>query len=344
MTAPLRVIRSHPYNAETPDYALSEAVTPAPNVYVRTNFDMPMLDASHQVGVGGAVNTPYDIDLAALSALPQCTIGCTMECAGNDRLSMHPLPTGEPWGSGALSTAVWSGPSLRDVLQRAGVAATACEVLVTAADGGVRDDTPEHVTFARSLPLDDALQADTILALTMNGAPLTRPHGAPVRLVVPGWYGMANVKWVQRIDVLTTPFDGYFQRQRYVYDVASVISPVTRMRVKSIITSPTENTMNDRQLTVRGWAWSGAGAIRLVELSLDGGDEWVSASIGAPASLHAWTPWEYPIAVAQSGRHTLRSRATDSTGQTQPDTVTWNRLGYGNNAVRTVVFDVADPR
>ena len=129
MTAPLRVIRQHPYNAETPGYALSESVTPAPNVYVRTNFDMPTLDASHQIGIGGAVNAPYDIDLAALRALPQRTIGCTMECAGNDRLSMHPLPTGEPWGSGALSTAVWSGPSLRDVLQRAGVAATAWQAL-----------------------------------------------------------------------------------------------------------------------------------------------------------------------------------------------------------------------
>ncbi len=342
VAAPLLVIRAHPFNAETPFHALSEPVTPSPHVYVRSNFSMPQLDASHVINVGGAVQSSCMFDMPALRALPQRIIGCTMECAGNDRLTMLPLPAGEPWSSGALSTAVWSGPSLRDVLQRADLDATACEVLVTAADGGPRDDAAERVTFARSLPLDDSLHADTILALTMNGTPLTREHGAPVRLVVPGWYGMANVKWVARIDVLTTPFDGYFQCQRYVYDVASAITPVTRMRVKSVITSPAADTSNDRQITARGWAWSGAGAIRRVELALDGGDEWVSAHVGTPASRYAWTPWEYPLNVAHGGRHALRSRATDVTGATQPDIIAWNRLGYGNNAVRAVVFDVAD--
>jgi len=334
------VVRRDPYNAETPEYALSEQVTPTPLVYVRSNFEMPLLDASHSIAVGGAVRAPYVLDLAALRALPQRIVGCTMECAGNDRLSIHPLPSGEPWSSGALSTMTWSGPSLRDVLSGAGVLEHACEILFTAADGGPRDDADGRVTFARSIPIVEASHPDTILAHSMNGAPLTPEHGAPVRLVVPGWYGMANVKWVQRIDALLTPYDGYFQRQRYVYDEASGISAVRRMRVKSVITSPTVGSANPTSLVVRGWAWSGAGAIQGVEVAIDGGAQWQAAHLGTPATPYAWTPWECSVMIEQLGRHTLRSRATDATGAVQPDLIVWNRLGYGNNAVRPVVFEI----
>ncbi len=339
-TSPLIVIRHDPYNAETPEYALSEAVTPTSLVYVRTNFDIPLLDASHTIAIGGAVRTPYALDVAALRALPQRIVGCTMECAGNDRLSIHPLPSGEPWSSGALSTITWSGPSLRDVLQHAGVLAGVCEILVTAADSGPRDDAVGCVTFARAIPIEEAMLADTILALTMNGAPLTSEHGAPTRLVVPGWYGMANVKWVQRIDALLTPYEGYFQRQRYVYEDASGIAAVGRMRVKSIITSPTAGSTNASSLVVRGWAWSGAAAIQLVEVAVDGGNQWQTAQLGTSATPYAWTPWECAVMIEQVGRHSIRSRATDTMGAVQPDTIVWNRLGYGNNAVRAVVFEI----
>ncbi len=341
-TSPLLVVRRDPYNAETPEYALSEQVTPTALVYVRSNFGMPLLDASHMIAVGGAVRTSCVLGVAALRALPQRIVGCTMECAGNDRLSIHPLPSGEPWSSGALSTITWSGPSLRDVLARAGVLEHACEILVTAADSGPRDDAEGRVTFARAIPIADALHEDTILALTMNGAPLTPEHGAPARLVVPGWYGMANVKWVQRIDALVTPYDGYFQRQRYVYDDASGISAVRRMRVKSVITSPAGGSTNPSSLVVRGWAWSGAGAIRGVEVAIDGGEQWQSAHLGTPATPYAWTPWECAVMIEQRGRHALRSRATDATGAVQPDAIVWNRLGYGNNAVRPVVFEIGN--
>ncbi len=339
-SSPLHVVRRDPYNAETPEYALSEQTTPTALVYVRSNFDLPVIDVSHTVAVGGAVRTPYSLDVAALRALPQRIVGSTMECAGNDRLSILPLPSGEPWSSGALSTITWSGPSLRDVLAYAGVSDQACEILVTAADSGPRDDAVGRVTFARAIPIAEALHPDTILALTMNGAPLTSVHGAPTRLVIPGWYGMANVKWVQRIDALLTPYDGYFQRQRYVYEDASGVSAVRRMRVKSIITSPTAGSTNPSSLVVRGWAWSGAAAIERVEVVVDGGNQWQLTQLGTPTTPYTWTPWECAVMIKQVGRHSIRSRATDTTGAVQPDAIVWNRLGYGNNAVRPVVFEI----
>lgn len=340
MSSDLEVIRHAPYNAETPAPALHHATTPSRNAYVRTNFDVPILSSSHVIDVGGAVDRPLSISMDALQRMTQRTVSATMECAGNDRLGMHPLPVGEPWRHGAVSTLEWAGVPLADVLTMAGVQANAVAVLVTAADAGPRDDAEGKIQFARSLPLADALRRDTLLALRMNGAPLTPDHGAPVRLAVPSWYGMASVKWITRIDVLTEPFTGYFQQQRYVYDDSSGISAVDRMRVKSIVTTPDDSGRAPRTLTVRGWAWSGFGAITGVELGIDGGDQWLATELRAPASEHAWTPWSISLTLPRAGRFVLRSRATDSTGAEQPDAIVWNRLGYGNNAIRHIVIDV----
>lgn len=339
-TNPLDVIRHDPYNAETPTAALHGCITPSANAYVRTNFGVPDIGPEHTIDVTGAVTRPFTLSMDALASMPQHTVTATMECAGNDRLGMHPLPPGEPWRHGALSTLTWSGVPLMEVLQRAGVADDAMEVLLTAADAGTRDDAEGEVRFARSLPLADALHKDTVLATRMNGALLTPEHGAPVRLAVPGWYGMASVKWVTRIEVLRTPFTGYFQRQRYVYDVDGQIAAVDRMRVKSIIVTPADGTTCSRTFTVSGWAWSGAGVITRVEVGLDGGEPWMAAALGAAESPYAWTPWSAEITVSRPGRFVLRSRASDTSGATQPDVIEWNRLGYGNNAIRHIVIDV----
>ncbi len=338
--APVDVIRQHPFNAETPERALTHALTPTPNAYIRTNFGVAVPALPHVIEVGGAVARPLRLTLDALQRMPQRAVTATMECAGNDRLGMHPLPVGEPWRHGALSTIAWMGVSLPHVLELAGVDADALEVLVTAADSGSRDDADGEVRFARSLPLADALRVDTLLALEMNGAPLTPDHGAPVRLAVPGWYGMASVKWVTRIDALREPFTGYFQRQRYVYDEPDGVRPVDRMRVKSIITTPSDGACCSRDVLVEGWAWSGYGAITQVDLGVDGGDSWMPATLGPCASEFAWTPWSIALTLPRPGRFVLRSRATDRRGVTQPDRVTWNRLGYGNNAIRHIVIDV----
>ncbi|HEX5435825.1 MAG TPA: sulfite oxidase [Gemmatimonadaceae bacterium] len=341
-TDTLVVVKPSPLNAETPTPALAAEVTPSRHVYVRSNFAHPQLDdGAHRIAVGGAVHSPFAIDMSELRALPMHTVVATMECAGNDRSSMRPPPPGELWRSGAVSTARWTGVPLAAVLERAGVHTEAVEILVEGADAGPREDSVGPVTFGRALPVADALQPDTLLAMMMNGEPLARPHGAPVRLIVPGWYGMASVKWVTRIEALTTPYRGYFQRKRYVYEDASATSPVTRMRVKSMIVSPEDgDVVASAPLLVQGWAWSGAAPIVRVEVAIGGGDTWRDAQLGAAASTHAWTPWELQCDVPQPGRYALRSRATDGAGNVQPDAARWNRHGYGNNAVRTVIIDV----
>jgi DMSO/TMAO reductase YedYZ molybdopterin-dependent catalytic subunit len=336
----LEVIRQDPFNAESPAAALQQAITPVANAYVRTNFGVPDVPEAHVIEIGGAVARPLTLSVAQLRELPQHTVVATMECAGNDRLGMSPLPVGEPWRHGALSTVSWTGVSLADVLKMAGADADVVEVLVSAADAGARDDAEGMVRFARALPLAEAQRPETLLALQMNGAPLTPDHGAPVRLAVPGWYGMASVKWVTHIELLRAPYQGYFQRQRYVYDEPGGVLPVTRMRVKSIIQSPTDGAVCERQVTVFGWAWSGDGSIVRVEVGVDGGDQWQDAILGVPASAYAWTPWQLTLELPRSGRFVLRSRATDATGAVQPDAIVWNRLGYGNNAIRHVVIEV----
>jgi DMSO/TMAO reductase YedYZ molybdopterin-dependent catalytic subunit len=335
---PLVVVRPHPLCAETPLAALQSAITPAASVYVRSNFPTPVLDAAHQVDVRGAVASPYAIGLRELAVMPQRTVVATVECAGNWRLGMDPVPPGEPWQYGAVSTTVWTGVPLQLIMERAGVAANAVEVLAIGADRGPRDDAEGEVTFARALPLAVARHPDTLVVTHMDGAPLMPDHGAPVRLLVPGWYGMANVKWLAALEVRTVPFAGYFQRQRYVYDTADGVTPVAEARVKSMITVPEPDGRCERAATIRGWAWSGAGAITRVELSVNGA-AWREAQLGPAMSAYAWTPFELALMLPE-GKVTLRSRATDAAGNSQPERMVWNRLGYGNNAVRAITVNV----
>jgi DMSO/TMAO reductase YedYZ molybdopterin-dependent catalytic subunit len=163
-----------------------------------------------------------------------------------------------------------------------------------------------------------------------------------VRLVVPGWYGMASVKWVTRIAALTRPFDGYFQRQRYVYDTVGAVVPVTRMRVKSIIIAPADAAhVAPGVVHAWGWAWSGAGAIARVDVSRNSDDTWHPATLDTAVGPHAWTRWECPLTLDHAGRYVIRARAADATGAVQPLVPEWNRLGYGNNAVQAAVVECA---
>lgn len=340
----LAVVKHAPFNAETPAHALTSDVTPSRHVYVRSNFDIPNLAGdAHRIAIGGAVSSPFTLTVGELRAMPMRTVTATMECAGNDRSSMRPPPPGEVWKSGAVSTARWTGVPLAAVLERAGLNSDVVEILAEGADAGTRDDAQGRVPFARALPVADAQHPDTLLALMLNDEPITPAHGAPVRLVAPRWYGMASVKWVARIEALTEPFGGYFQAKRYVYaaDGADGHRPVTRMRVKSAIVAPADGDVIDgREITIWGWAWSGDAEIARVEVAIDGGDTWRDAQLMSPVSAHAWTRWELRWDVPHAGRYVLRSRATDAVGNMQPNEATWNRLGYGNNAVRTVIVDI----
>ena len=330
------VIRRFPLNGETPPAALDAPVTPTAHVYVRTNFGVPVIDArTHRIDVTGAVAAPFSVAVADLATLEQATVIVTMECAGNDRTKIVPAVDGEPWTGGAVSTVRWTGVPLRTILDEAGIDARAVAVLFEGADRGHVESSDETIAFARSLPLSDALHPDTLLATTMNGESLPPRYGAPVRLVVPGWFGMASVKWLRRIEILTSPFEGYFQTRRYVYHDGRSTTPVTRMRVKSLIADPLSgSTIASGTTRISGWAWSGDGPIVGVDVSEGDGGEWHPARLHAPESASAWVRWEIEMELRGSGPLVLRSRARDAAGNVQPMQPPWNGLGYGNNAIR----------
>ena len=269
----------------------------------------------------------------------------TMECAGNGRTRMTPVPPGHPWELGAVSTARFTGVPLRDVLERAGVDGGAVEVAFAGADAGVTETGPP-ARFERSLPLDRAMDPDVLLAWEMNGEPLPPPHGFPLRLVVPGWYGVASVKWLAEIRVLDAPFDGFFQAERYVYRGEAGVAdgtPVTRMRVRALIAQPGEGERlpAGAATEIRGTAWSGEAPVRRVEVSVDGGATWQDARLGDAESPYAAAPWSLAWTPPHAGRHLLLARATDEAGHVQPLEPVWNELGYGNNVVQRVEVEVA---
>jgi DMSO/TMAO reductase YedYZ molybdopterin-dependent catalytic subunit len=344
--AGLVVVKHKPFNAEAPLSALREDVTPLKHFYLRSNFDVPLLDLdSWRLYIGGAVERSADLSLAELRSFPASTVTATMECAGNSRTGLAPLPKGEPWGSGAVSTATWRGVSLRNALERAGVRSTTVEIVFTAADRGTMDGNSEVLPFARSLPIEKALHPDTILVYEMNGTPLPPEHGGPVRLFVPGWYGMASVKWLVRIDAVEQPFTGFFQAQRYILDLpgSDTSEPLREMRVKSIITSPAPGAaLAQGAQTVSGVAWSGCGAIKSVEVSVEGGGAWHPAQLIGDVAPYGWQRWQYEWGVTRPGRHVLRARATDEQGNVQPDVAAWNRLGYANNSIQSVIVQVQE--
>jgi len=335
------IVRDHPRNAETSPRALGAYLTPAADRFVRSNFAVPRLSRrSHRLCLGGLVESPLSLGVEELCRLPQRTLTVTTECAGNHRTTMSPLPPGEPWSGGAVSTARWTGVPLGALLERAGVRPGSLEVVATGADCG--EVASRQVSYARSLPLARALHPDTMVALRMNGEKLLPAHGAPLRLVVPGWYGMASVKWLANVEVVAEPFAGYFQAERYVYrEPGKPPAPVAEMRVKAVFTSPLPGAkVAMGPALISGFAWSGGGRIAKVEVACSGGDDWVPARLIGEDEPYAWRAWELIWTPPWRGRHVLRCRATDEAGRTQPDLPRWNELGYGANGVQSLHVDV----
>lgn len=334
-----------PLNEEAPLRALAGPLTPTEHFYQRTNFLVPQIDAAAwSLSIGGDVRNALTLTLDDIRALPSRTITVTMECAGNGRALVTPLPPGHPWKLGAVSTADFTGVSLRDVLRRAGIGERSAEVLFAGADRG--EVSPGRtVRFERSLPLDRALHPDVLLAWEMNGEPLRPRHGYPLRLVVPGWYGIASVKWISEIRVINGPFMGHFQTERYVYLGERGVkdgTPVTSMRVRALIIDPEEDARlaAGEAVVIRGNAWSGDAPVNRVEVSVDGGESWRDADLGTAPSRYAAVPWSIEWTPSAAGRHTLVARARDEAGNVQPLEQVWNELGYGNNAVHRLEVDV----
>jgi DMSO/TMAO reductase YedYZ molybdopterin-dependent catalytic subunit len=346
--ASLVMINPAPYNAEAPPAALADDVTPTALHYVRSNFAVPDHDGTLEIG--GAVGRPATLTLDDLRALPAHDRTVTLECAGNGRLDMRPLPTGEPWGDFAVSTARWTGAPLHEVLAEVDPTPNGVELLAQGADHGayhlkaILPETDEKdLTFTRSLPLSQATDpaAGILIAYEMNGRPLERDHGAPFRLIVPHWYAVASVKWLKRLTVLTEPHTGEFQTGHYMYEWPDrAHEPVTLMRVRARITDPAPgSTLDVGPYTVRGKAWSGTGPITRVDVSLTGEGEWQPAQLEPARTGDHWQAWSFTWDTLAVGRHTLRARATDAAGNVQPDVPPWNRLGYGNNAVELIYVD-----
>ncbi|MFF5078043.1 sulfite oxidase [Actinoplanes sp. NPDC000266] len=341
--ASLTMIKEEPFNAEAPHAGLTGDITPTADHYVRSNFTLPDHDGT--LHVGGAVAHQQTLTADDLRALPAVEQAVTLECAGNGRLDMRPLPTGEPWGGYAVSTARWKGARLADVLARVNPAAAGVELRCEGADHGkyhlasVLEPADAELTFVRSLPLSHT--AEAFIAYEMNGEPLEPDHGAPFRLIVPHWYAVASVKWLHRLDVVTEPFHGEFQTGHYIYEWADrPHEPVTVMRVRARITDPAPaTTIPAGTYTIRGKAWSGAGPITEVGLSFTGASAWEPATVEPAKGPYQWQDWSFRWE-ATPGRHSLRARARDVAGNVQPEVPPWNRLGYGNNAVELSWVDV----
>jgi DMSO/TMAO reductase YedYZ molybdopterin-dependent catalytic subunit len=312
---------------------LREPITPVGLHYLLIHFDIPAIDAATwRLEVGKASFT-----LDELKARERATAPVTLECAGNGRALLGgERAASQPWLIEAVGNAEWTGTPLAPILRETGLADDALEIVFTGADRGVQGGV-EH-DYQRSLPLTEALRDDVLLAYEMNGGPLPPQHGYPLRLVVPGWYGMTHVKWLRRIEAVREPFGGWQQTDAYLIDDV----PVTRMLPRALMVPPgipdflsRERFVDEGAQAIVGRAWSGQGEIVRVEVSDDGGETWADAALDAPLGEHAWRGWRFDWQ-ARPGEHELMCRATDSAGNVQPLEGVWNHGGYQNNAVQRV--------
>ncbi len=332
-------------NHGLPLEALEYPITPVGLHYVLVHYDIPRADVDDwRLDVGGLVARPLSLTLDELRRRPAVEVAATMECAGNGRAFFSPRPISQPWLHEAIGTARWRGTPLARLLGEAGLVAGAVDVVFTGADTGVEGDVLQE--YERALCVEEALESGAILAYEMNGQPLPPQHGFPLRLVVPGWYGMTNVKWLTRIDVRGEPFAGYQQSQSYRLRTreGEPGAPLRRMRPRALMVPPgtPEFPSRRRELppgrrTLSGRAWSGFAQIEAVDVSVDGGRTWTEAELERDVdSPWAWCRWRLAGWEAEPGEHELVCRARDEAGNVQPLEPEWNLGGYANNAVQRV--------
>lgn len=322
-------------------------LTPTGLHYLLIHFDVPFVETANDwtLSIGGLVDNPTTYSFKDLQQLPQRSLKVTMECAGNGRAGIMPRTQSQPWHHEAVGTSEWTGTPLWPLLERAGLSDKAVDIVFYGQDrgfgGGIEHD------YGRSLTPEQARSDDVLLVWSMNGAPLLPQHGFPLRLIVPGWYGMASVKWLDRIDVIDRPFDGYQQKGTYVYKTSAEDpgTPVTTMLVRSLLVPPglpdvyTRSRLVDSgAVPLFGRAWSGAGvSITRVEVAVDG--VWHDAELDPEIDTYAWRGWRFTWD-ATPGEHELMCRATDSTGATQPLEASFDMTGFGNNSVQRQMVTV----
>jgi DMSO/TMAO reductase YedYZ molybdopterin-dependent catalytic subunit len=346
------IVRSARFlDLETPVEFMTDWITPVNHFFVRNHmFEPAKFDArTWQLSVTGQVNQPLTLTLADLEKLSLHSVVNTMECAGNGRSLQNPRVPGIQWGKGAVGNARFDGPSLKTLLEKAGVKDTAKHVQFRGLD-----QVPGKVPpFIRSIPIDKAMDADTLVATKMNGAPLTPHHGFPARAVTPGWAGAASCKWLTEISVQDKPAEGNFMSPGYRLPNAPVkpgeaVKPedthaITGLSVKSLIAAPSDGAKlkaGAHIIRIQGVAWAGEADIAKVEISTDAGATWNEAQLGKDQAKYAWRLWSYNWKPAKSGDHAILSRATDSQGRVQPEAPAWNPSGYLYNAYDRVKINV----
>ncbi len=345
----LLVRSSRFFDLETPIEYFDTWITPVPRFFVRNHMHEPseLTATDWRLSVAGEVEKPVTFSLAELSRIAPHSIVNTLECAGNGRGLYRPQVPGAQWGKGAIGTARFSGPRLRDLLQRSGVKTSGKHVMFRGLD-----EVPGKVPpFIRSIPVEKALDSDTLIATHMNGAPLTKHHGFPARALVPGWIGAASCKWLTEINVLESEFVGNFMNPGYRLPnrpgkpgeavAPEDTHPVTALNVKSVITSPLDHAkLEPGRVFIHGAAWAGEADVVKVEISTDGGSSWNPATLARDRAHYAWRLWSY-IWSPPRGDHRILARASDSLGRTQPSTPVWNPGGYLYNAIDEVRIHVA---
>jgi len=321
------VLSENPLVLETPLEELTKFITPTKSFYVRTHFPIPQIDKDKwRLRIEGRVKNPCEINFGELTKLESRTIPVTLECAGNDRGFLEAEVKGVQWTHGGISNAEWTGVPLSILLKQAGVQSGALELILEGADRGKLDDPKSprgEIHFARSIPIEKT--GDVLLAYKMNDVDIPPEHGFPVRAIVPGWYAVASVKWLQRIIVTDQPFNGYYQTLDYAFwkrrgDNAE-LTAISEMQTKAAIAQPGEGetVSTNSNVHVRGAAWTGSGEIAKVELSIDHGKTWLETRLTGESKPNAWRLWEFDWRTpAKPGKATLIARAIDSTGGTQP--------------------------
>ncbi len=348
---PGMIVRSHRFlDLETPPELLNSWITPVERFFVRNHmFEPTTVEASTwKLTVGGEVEHPLELRYDDLRKYPAATVVNTLECAGNGRAFFEPHVPGVQWQKGAVGTARYRGIRLKDVLARAGVKSSGQHVMFRGLD-----EVPGKVPpFIRSIPVEKALQGDTLLATHMNGRVLLKHHGFPLRALAPGWIGAASCKWLAEIRVLAQPFEGNFMNPGYhmpnhLVKPGESVDPkdsasVTQLSVKSMITRPLDGASVRRgPVEVSGAAWAGERQVTKVEISIDGGARWQEARLGEEHAPYAWRLWTFAFRPNRSGEHVIMSRATDSAGRAQPARAAWNPSGYLYNAIDQVKVHVA---
>ncbi len=338
--SPALVDDCHP----TPLSSLTADVVPAGEHFLRSHFGVPAIDpTTWTVTVDGAVERPLRWTLPQFRHLSRLSHHVVLECAGHRRTEFEPPAPGVPWGLGAVGHARWSGGALADLLGLVRPTPGANTIVLHGADTGPVERREEPESFSRAIPLRDPVVGKTILAWEMNGQGLHPAHGGPLRAIVPGWYAVASVKWLQRIELIEGDFDGYFQAVDYRILEAGETGPgrpLTRLPISSLILDPADGATTPETVEIAGIAWGGTGGVAAVDLQVDDG-EWTPARIDPGRGADAPTRFSATLTIA-AGAHVVRSRARDRDGARQPETDPWNQRGYGVSSPRAITITVGD--